>query len=135
MGVHTLVRVATENPEGTSCITTKKALANLRGGCDDNSMDKTNIKTVARPRQDRVLKRERICQVVLHNDDTNTAGHVVSCIQVVFAYNLHLAAKIMLEAHEHGKAVAEVEPETLALEHCDQLRTYGLSASVEPVET
>lgn len=115
------------------CRILQNALANRQGWCDDIGMEKTNLKTVKTPRHRRVLKKERICQVVLHNDDVNRAGHVVSCLQVVFAYNLPLAAKIMLEAHERGKAVAEVEAETLAHEHRDQLQAYGLSATVEPV--
>ncbi len=96
-------------------------------------MSKTNLKKAKTPQQEQVIQKERICQVVLHNDDVNSVEHVVNCLQAVFAYNVPLAAKIMVEAHERGKAVAEVEAETPALEHRDQLRTYGLSATVEPV--
>jgi ATP-dependent Clp protease adaptor protein ClpS len=74
-----------------------------------------------------------MCQVVLHNDDKNTVSHVIHCLQLVFAYDIAMAAKIMLEAHEKGRAIAEVEAETPAIEHRDQLRSYGLSATVEPI--
>lgn len=74
-----------------------------------------------------------MCQVLLHNDDKNTVSHVIHSLQLVFAYDLSMAAKIMLEAHERGKAIAEVEAETTALEHRDQLRSYGLSSTVEPI--
>lgn len=74
-----------------------------------------------------------MCQVVLHNDDINSVEHVVRSLQTVFAYNIELAAKIMLEAHKTGRSIAEVEAETPAIEHRDQLRAYGLSATVEPL--
>jgi ATP-dependent Clp protease adapter protein ClpS len=36
----------------------------------------------------------------------------------------------MVEAHERGKAVAEVEAETPARLHHDQLTSFGLSAAI-----
>ncbi|MFU8780840.1 MAG: ATP-dependent Clp protease adaptor ClpS [Kiritimatiellia bacterium] len=96
-------------------------------------MNNTNLKTVKRPRPEHVRQQDPICQVVLHNDDNNTVSHVIHCLQLVFAYDISLAAKIMLEAHARGRAIAEVEAETPAIEHRDQLRSYGLSATVEPI--
>ncbi len=96
-------------------------------------MNKTNSKTSTRPRTQADPRTEPFCQVVLHNDDVNSVEHVVKCLQTVFAHNMELAAKIMLEAHQKGRSIAEVESETPAVEHRDQLRAYGLSASVEPV--
>ncbi|HAS83568.1 MAG TPA: ATP-dependent Clp protease adaptor ClpS [Verrucomicrobia bacterium] len=96
-------------------------------------MNKTNTKPVKHSRRKTDVQRERICQVVLHNDDVNSAEYVVKCLQTVFVLNMELAAKIMMEAHQAGRSIAEVEPEPLAIEHRDQLRSYGLSATVEPI--
>jgi ATP-dependent Clp protease adaptor protein ClpS len=74
---------------------------------------------------------EDMCQVVLHNDDWNTADHVVRCLVHVFGHSRQLARRIMLEAHATGRAVAEVEGETQAKLHRDQLQSHGLSATVE----
>ncbi len=96
-------------------------------------MNETHVKTVKNPRADRAVQHEPICQVLLHNDDNNTVAHVIHCLQLVFTYDISMAAKIMLEAHERGKAIAEVEGKTAAIDHRDQLRAYGLSATVEPI--
>jgi len=96
-------------------------------------MNKTNSKTAKRPRGQTDTRQEPFCQVVLHNDDVNSVEHVVKCLQTVFAHNMELAAKIMMEAHQKGRSIAEVETETPAMEHRDQLRAYGLSATVEPI--
>ena len=72
--------------------------------------------------------------VVLHNDDTNSMEHVVDCLVMVFGMNLDLAVKIMYEAHQAGRATAAVEPKTAACRHRDQLRSFGLIATVEAVE-
>jgi ATP-dependent Clp protease adapter protein ClpS len=74
---------------------------------------------------------EDLWQVVLHNDDVNSMIHVVTCLMQVFGHPWALACKIMLEAHRLGRAVAEVENETPARRHRDQLRSFGLSATVE----
>ncbi len=76
-------------------------------------------------------KLEDMYQVILYNDDTNTMGHVVKCLMQIFGHPEPLAVKIMLEAHQHGKAVAEVESESLARWHVQQLRSYGLTAEME----
>ncbi len=96
-------------------------------------MNKINEKTAQRNRTQTDPNPETFCQVVLHNDDVNGVEHVVRCLQTVFAHNVELAAKIMIEAHQKGRAIAEVEHETQAIEHRDQLRTYGLSSTVEPI--
>jgi len=105
------------------------------GGIKDNTggMNKTNTKPVKHPHHQTATRREPVCQVVLHNDDVNSVEHVVTCLQTVFAHNMELAAKIMLEAHKNGRSIAEVENETPAVEHRDQLRAYGLSSTVEPI--
>lgn len=91
---------------------------------------KTEVPVVAD--QDRPATEE-ICQVVLHNDDHNEAGYVAECLTRVFGHVQDLAWKIMMEAHRKGRAIAEVEAETPAIRHRDQLRSMGLSATVEKV--
>ena len=80
-----------------------------------------------------VERLEDMYQVVLHNDDYNTMEHVVLCLMRVFGHSEQLAVKVMLEAHEKGKAIAEVEAETPAKLHRDQLQSFSLSATVEKV--
>jgi ATP-dependent Clp protease adapter protein ClpS len=76
---------------------------------------------------------EDICQVILHNDDHNEAGYVARSLMKVFGHGEDLAVKIMMEAHRRGRAIAEVEAESPAIRHRDQLRGLGLSATVEKV--
>ena len=76
---------------------------------------------------------EDLYQVVLHNDDWNTVDHVVLCLVRVFGHPEALAVKIMFEAHTEGRAIAEVEAETEAKLHRDQLQSWKLSATVEKV--
>ena len=82
---------------------------------------------------DTIPRHEDLFQVVLHNDDWNTMDHVVRCLMRIFGHSEALAVKIMLEAHARGKAIAEVEAETEAKKHRDQLQSAGLIATVERV--
>ena len=72
-------------------------------------------------------------QVVLHNDDRNEAFYVADCLMRVFGHDEGLAVKIMLEAHEKGFAIAEVEGETPARKHRDELESLGLSVTIEAI--
>ena len=72
-------------------------------------------------------------QVLLHNDDYNTPDHVVQCLVKTFGHALPLAIKIMMETHNTGAAIAEVESETPAKLHRDQLQSSGLSSTVEKI--
>ncbi len=78
-------------------------------------------------------KLDDMMLVVLHNDDVNSMEHVVRCLRRVFGLKMELAVKIMMEAHHRGSATAAVEPEPAALLHRDQLRSFGLSATVEEI--
>ena len=44
-----------------------------------------------------------------------------------------LATKIMFEAHNNGKSIAEVEGEETAKLHCQQLQSFRLTATVEKI--
>lgn len=76
---------------------------------------------------------EDVCQVVLWNDDHNEAGFVVRCLERVFGHAETLATKIMFEAHNNGKAIAEIEGRESARLHCQQMQSCGLTCTVEPV--
>lgn len=82
---------------------------------------------------DNLQALEPTFQVILHNDDHNDAAYVVLCLMKVFSHGQQLAFKIMMEAHTRGRSIAEVEAETPAMKHRDQLRSLGLSATVERV--
>lgn len=79
------------------------------------------------------VSHEDVYQVVLHNDDWNTPGHVVQSLVQIFGHTVQLADKIMMEAHTTGSAIAEVEAETEAKLHRDQLQSAGLSATVSKI--
>ena len=72
-------------------------------------------------------------QIVLFNDDVNTFEHVIRCLVSVFGHGEQLAAKIAVEAHVRGRAIAEVEPREPAERHAAELRRRGLRAAVESV--
>jgi len=77
-----------------------------------------------------VEKLEDMHEVILFNDDHNDAIYVVDCLVRVFDHSPQLAAKIMLEAHTSGRAIAEVEGLTEARIHRDQLVSAGLSSEI-----
>jgi len=79
------------------------------------------------------VKPADMYQVVLWNDDHTEAGFVVSCIMQVFKHDSQLAMKIMLEAHNNGKAIAEVESAESANLHREQLQSFGLTVTVEKI--
>lgn len=76
---------------------------------------------------------EDFYQVTLYNDNQNAMEHVIKCLMQVFGHSSELAGKIMLEAHMRGRAIAEVEAETQARLHRDQLQSFGLTASIEKI--
>ena len=89
--------------------------------------------TTNRPKTETTTQLEDMYQVILYNDDVNTMEHVVKCLIQIFGHPEPLAVKIMLEAHVNGKAAAEVEAESSARLHVDQLKSYGLIAVMEKI--
>ncbi len=96
-------------------------------------MQKASIEDNPHITEDVDVKLEDMYEVVLHNDDVNDAVHVVITLISVFAHKEELAVKIMMEAHNNGQAIAEVEAESNARLHRDQLQSYGLIATVNRV--
>ncbi|NCC51152.1 MAG: ATP-dependent Clp protease adaptor ClpS [Spartobacteria bacterium] len=90
--------------------------------------------TIETTETDVTLRHEGLYQVILYNDDANSMERVVMCLMKIFGHNTQLAVKIMLEAHEKGRAVAEIEPREAAQLHKDQLQSYGLLAAIEKCE-
>ena len=72
-------------------------------------------------------------QVILFNDDVNTFEHVIASLMDVFGHPEPLAETIALEAHNTGRAIAEVEPRPDAEKHAAALLDLGLRAAVESV--
>ena len=71
--------------------------------------------------------------VVLYNDAHNTMDFVVAALMRVFGHSAALAAKYMREAHDQGRAIAEVEDREQAVRHKQQLTMLGLTAETEAV--
>ena len=70
--------------------------------------------------------------VILHNDDHNDMLHVVqSLVKSVPDLGTVRATKIMLEAHNRGKAVVITCPLELAELYRDRIESFGLTATIE----
>jgi ATP-dependent Clp protease adaptor protein ClpS len=70
--------------------------------------------------------------VILHNDDHNDMLYVVQClVKSVPNMGTPRATKIMLEAHNHGKALVTTCPLELAELYRDRLQSCGLTATIE----
>ena len=73
--------------------------------------------TVPRERQEERTRSRALdpYKVILHNDDVNSMDHVVrSLVRSVPGMSIQKAARIMLEAHNSGRAVVTVCPLELA---------------------
>ncbi len=88
-------------------------------------------------------RRQPPYAVVLHNDDTNTMEFVVAVLRKVFGYTVEKCVKLMLEAHEKGKAAVWIGALEVAELKADQIRSCGsdpfvkkgghpLGVSIEP---
>jgi ATP-dependent Clp protease adaptor protein ClpS len=71
-------------------------------------------------------------KVILHNDDHNEMVYVVQCLmKTVPGLGAARATRIMLEAHNRGKAVVTTCPLELAELYRDRLQSFGLTATIE----
>ncbi len=84
------------------------------------------------PVADRQTMHVPLYKVLLHNDDHNTMEHVVRVLLRVFKFEEKRCEQLMLETHNHGVALCTVEPLEQAEHHRDQLRSFSLSATIEP---
>ena len=70
--------------------------------------------------------------VILHNDDVNSMDHVVrSLMRSVPGLGIGKSIKIMLEAHNSGRAVVIVCPLEPAELYRDRLQSCSLTATIE----
>lgn len=71
--------------------------------------------------------------VILHNDDVNSMDHVVrSLMKAVPGLGIGKSVRIMLEAHNSGRAVVIVCPLEPAELYRDRLESFKLTATIEP---
>ena len=71
--------------------------------------------------------------VILHNDDHNLADFVVRCVMQVFHLTKYQSEEIMLEADANGSSICTITYFERAEFLRDQLRSFGLTSSIEPV--
>ena len=90
---------------------------------------------VATPPEEKVERRSGILppwSVILHNDDVNDMVHVVqSLLKTIPHLGQKRAVEIMLEAHNHGRAIVTTCPLELAELYRDRLEGFGLTATIE----
>lgn len=73
-------------------------------------------------------------RVLLHNDDVNTAEHVIVSLMELTPLNLQRAAEVTLEADSTGVALVLVTHKELAELYQEQLRSKRLTVTIEPAE-
>ena len=93
---------------------------------------KTKTRTRTKTRVRTKPRTERLWRVLLHNDDVNDMDHVVRALQQVFGFALADARAVMNEAHCTGVGLCKIEARAAAEKHRDGLRSFGLTATVEP---
>ena len=90
------------------------------------------VETTPEPFLERLQRLLPPYAVVLHNDDKNDMVHVVrSLMRSIPALSLQKATKIMLEAHNEGKARVIVCPLEQAELYRDRLQSCSLTATIE----
>jgi ATP-dependent Clp protease adapter protein ClpS len=73
-------------------------------------------------------------KVLLHNDDKNEMGYVVTTIRELTTLNEQDAKQRTLEAHETGVALLLTTHKERAELYKDQFESKGLNVSIEPAE-
>lgn len=73
-------------------------------------------------------------KVLLHNDDKNDIGYVVTTIRELTTLNEEDAKLRTLEAHETGVALLLTTHKERAELYKDQFESKGLNVSIEPAE-
>ena len=68
--------------------------------------------------------------VVLWNDPVTLMEVVVRALKKVFGYETQKAERLMLVAHNEGKAVVWTGGRDRAVRHCLELGSYGLQSTV-----
>ena len=76
-------------------------------------------------------RRQPPYAVILHNDDTNSMDFVVMVLRKVFGYTVEKCVKLMLEAHEQGKAAVWIGAREVAELKADQIHSCGADPSIK----
>lgn len=63
-----------------------------------------NSSTCEKPKLQPNVEQMPPYKIILHNDEINTAEYVVNKVQEITKLEEEIAAKRVLEAHQHGKA-------------------------------
>jgi ATP-dependent Clp protease adapter protein ClpS len=58
---------------------------------------------------------------------------VMQCLMSIFGHSRDMAMKLMMEAHNSGRTIAQVEDYDSAMQHANQLMQAGLIAEAEPI--
>ncbi len=96
-------------------------------------MQRTKPKRTQRTRTGNKTRTEPPWSVILHNDWNNSMPHVVIVLKkVIPGMTYKKATRIMWEAHTGGKATVKQCHKELAELYVEQLRSKGLTASLEP---
>jgi len=101
-----------------------------KGGCAVLEKETTTKKAKREGAAPADLKAP-LYRVILHNDDHNQFNAVVAILVQLFHFAVEEAFKLTKEAHEQGSVCVRVEMFEPAELHRDQLRTFGLTATME----
>ncbi len=74
---------------------------------------------------------DRPWDVIVWDDPVNLMTYVVFVLRRIFGYSEPKARKLMLEVHNHGKALVATEPREKAEFHVQQLHGHGLQATMQ----
>ncbi len=74
-----------------------------------------------------------ICQIVIFNDNVNSFEHVIKSLVSVFGHSESIAEKVTWEAHNRGRAIAEVEEYEKAVTHKGMLSSRGIQSEIEKI--
>ncbi len=89
--------------------------------------------TEPREKTRREVSQEPPYKVILHNDDYTPMEHVVAVLRkVIPRMSMRRAVSLMIEAHTRGKAVVHKCHKELAELYAEQLKSEGLTATIEP---
>ena len=70
-------------------------------------------------------------KVILHNDDVNTAEHVVTKVQDILRFEEEKATKVVIEAHETGSALLLTCHREKAELYVDMFQTFKITVTTE----
>lgn len=77
------------------------------------------------PVTDTEIQQQPPYAVILHNDDINTMGFVISVLQKVFGYPINQCVMLMFEAHAQGRAIVWTGLLEVAELKADQIISCG----------